>query len=69
MDTESLIKRKIELFAPIEMQIYISDNENDLLLLAANMVESSYRIFTNQYGEKSAKELINNLISINSSTG
>ena len=69
MDTESLIKRKIELFAPIEMQIYMTDDKNDLLLLASSMCQASYRIFANEFTEEEAKALVNHLISISSSTG
>ena len=67
-----LLKRKRELFAPIEMQIYTTDDKDELLLLASNMCESAIRIYMNEFGEKSAKGLIDNLfeiVSISSSTG
>lgn len=69
---EYLIKKKRELFAPIEMQIYTTDNRDELLLLASNMCESAFRIYINEFGEDAAKALIDNLFlitSISNSTG
>jgi hypothetical protein len=50
MDTERLNQRREELFAPIHQQILMTDNENDVLLLATNMFTSSMHIFCQQYG-------------------
>ena len=66
---QTLLKRKQELFGPIEMQIYMTDDRNDLLLLASSMCQASYRIFSNEFTEQEAKALVNHLISISSSTG
>lgn len=49
-NTEQLNQRRAELFAPIHQQILMTDNENDLLLLATNMFTSSMHIFCQQYG-------------------
>jgi len=69
MDVQKLLKRKQELFAPIEMQIYITDDRDDLLLLASNMCEASFRIFLNEFTREEAKALVDHLFSISSSTG
>ena len=72
MDTEKLLKRKAELFAPIEQQIMMTDDKNDLLLLATNMCQSSFRIFLQEFTEEEAKALVItlfNLVCISSSTG
>jgi hypothetical protein len=60
---EKLLKRKQELFAPIEQQIMMSDDKNDLLLLAHNMYSTSCRIFLDEFGEKDAKDLADQLFS------
>jgi len=64
MNTEKLLKRKTELFAPIEQQILMTDEPNDLLLLASNMCESSCRIFLNHFTEEETKSLIKELLRI-----
>ena len=69
MDVQKLLKRKQKLCAPIEMQIYITDDRDDLLLLASNMCEASFRIFLNEFSKEEAKSLVDNLFSISSSTG
>ena len=66
---QSLLKRKQELFAPIEMQIYMTNDRNELLLLASNMCQASFRIFLQEFTEEEAKGLVDNLFSISSSTG
>lgn len=58
------MKRKRELFAPIEMQVYMTDDKNDLLLLASNMIESATRIYLNEFTEEEAKTIIDNLFLI-----
>jgi len=64
MDNEKLLKRKKELFLPIDQQIMMTDEINDLLLLASNMCESSARIFLNQYGPTLTKALMEEIIQI-----
>ena len=74
MDIEPFLKRKEELFKPIEQQIMMTDDDNDLLILGSSMAESAARIFINHYGVKQSQALIdaifqNVVISIGSSTG
>jgi len=69
MDVDKLLKRKQELFGPIEMQIYMTDDRNDLLLLASSMCQASFRIFLQEFTEEETKALVESLFSISSSTG
>jgi len=64
MDNEKLLKRKKELFLPIDRQIMMTDDSKDLLLLASSMCETSARIFLNQYGITETKALMKEIIEI-----
>ena len=64
MDNEKLLKRKKELFLPIDQQIMMTDEINDLLLLASNMCESSALIFLNHYGSTLTRALMEEIIQI-----
>jgi len=61
---QDLRKRKNELMKPIERQIMMTDDRNEVLLLAAAMAERAYSIFKNQYGRDGAIRLINTMIDI-----
>ena len=61
---QNLRKRKVELMAPIEMQIMMCDDKNEVLILAAAMAERAYSIFKDQYGRHSAVKLISTMIEI-----
>ena len=63
MTKEELSKRREELFAPIQKQILMTDNENDVLLLATNMFTTSMHIFCQQYGLSAGIDLMQVLIS------
>ena len=70
MDIKKALIRKKELFQPIHRQILMTDDRNDLLLLASNMCETSINIFINEYGVDATKKLIEDrVLSISSSTG
>jgi hypothetical protein len=60
----NLRKRKAELMAPLEMQIMMCDDKNEILILAAAMAERAYAIFKEQYGRDGAIKLINTMIEI-----
>jgi hypothetical protein len=62
MDMEQASARRDELFAPIHQQILMTDDKNDLLLLATNMCVTSIRIFNDQYGKETTLALIRNII-------
>lgn len=61
---DNLRKRKLELMRPIEQQIMMTDDTNEVLLLAAAMSERAYSIFKNQYGRDGAIRLTNTMIEI-----
>jgi len=73
MDTEALLKRRQELFKPIDQQMMMTDDKNDMLLFASSMYETSIKIFINQYGVKTTKAMTdgvfrNVVMSLDSST-
>jgi hypothetical protein len=61
---KNLRKRKVELMAPIEMQIMMCDDKNEVLILAAAMAERAYTIFKEHYGRSNAVKLISTMIEI-----
>ena len=63
-NAENLRKRKAELMAPLEMQIMMCDDKNEVLILAASMAERAYSIFNEQYGSANAVKLISTMIEI-----
>ena len=58
---QALVRMK-ELFKPIDQQIQMTDNRNDLALLARVMTTTSKKLFTDQFGEEVAKDLMKTLI-------
>lgn len=62
MTEDELTKRREELFAPIQQQILMTDDENDVLLLATNMFTTSMHIFCQQYGLTAGMELMHVLL-------
>ena len=61
---EYLVKRREELMRPILMQIMFTDDKNDVLLLAAAMIERGYSILKEQYNRDGAVRLVQTLIDI-----
>ena len=59
MDTEAQEKRIQRLMMPIETQIMMCDDENDLVLLAVGMLRKTILLFDNQYQRDARKALIN----------
>ena len=62
MDIKKALIRKKELFQPIHRQILMTDDKNDLLLLASNMSETSINIFLLQYGLEETKKLLEDML-------
>ena len=62
MDEDKLTKRREELFAPIQQQILMTDDENDVLLLATNMFTTSMHIFCQHYGLPAGMNLMQELL-------
>jgi hypothetical protein len=59
MDKEAQEKRIQRLMIPIETQIMMCDDENDLVLLAVGMLRKTILLFDNQYQRDARKALIN----------
>ena len=57
LDKQDALKRMAELMEPIDRQIMMCDNVDDILLLASIMVTTSRTIFTNHLGGQGAKEM------------
>ena len=47
-----------ELFKPVERQIMMTDDINDLILLSTVMMTTAKRIYIDRYGVEDAKELM-----------
>lgn len=60
----NLRKRKAELMRPIDAQIMMTDDKNEVLLLAAAMCERAYSIFKENYGKEGALKLTQTMIDI-----
>lgn len=63
-DEGELRQRKRELIIPIDRQIMMCDDANDILIFAAAMVERGYKILKNQYGKEGALKLTQTMIEI-----
>lgn len=55
-------QRMGELFKPIEQQILMTDDANDLRLLSTVMFTTAKKIFINQFGDKQARYLMKIMI-------
>jgi hypothetical protein len=59
MMTNEQMERRIErLMLPVETQIMMCDDQNDLLLLAVGMLRKTILILDNQYQSEARKALI-----------
>lgn len=57
-DREKLERRIARLMMPIETQIMMCDDANDLVLLATGMIRKAITILDNQYQTEARKALI-----------
>ena len=57
LDKKAALNRMEELMLPIDRQIMMCDNVDDVLLLASIMTTTARTIFVNQLGGKGAKQL------------
>jgi hypothetical protein len=62
MDDDKITNRREELFAPIQQQILMTDDQNDVLLLATNMFASSIHIFCQHYGLEAGMSLMQEIL-------
>jgi hypothetical protein len=58
MEKEKMERRIERLMLPIETQIMMCDDQNDLLLLAVGMLRKTILIFENQYQKDGRKAVI-----------
>ena len=58
MNNEQMERRIERLMLPIETQIMMCDDQNDLLLLAVGMLRKTILIFENQYQREGRKAVI-----------
>jgi hypothetical protein len=56
------VQRMIELMEPIDRQIMMCDNVEDVLMLASNMMVTSKSIFVQNLGGIGAKELLQRMV-------
>ncbi len=58
MNNEQIERRIERLMLPVETQIMMCDDQNDLLLLAVGMLRKTILIFENQYQKDGRKAVI-----------
>ena len=58
MNNEQMERRIERLMLPVETQIMMCDDQNDLLLLAVGMLRKTILIFENQYQKDGRKAVI-----------
>ncbi len=62
MDRKETIKRMIELMEPIDRQIMMCDNVEDVLMLASNMMVTAKSIYVQNLGGTGAKEILQKMV-------
>ena len=55
IDKEATKQRMSELMAPVEKQILMCDDRQDLLMMACAMMQRTHEIFLNELGEEGTK--------------
>jgi hypothetical protein len=55
MNKNNVAKRMDELMAPVEQQIMMCDNRQELLMMACAMMQRTHEIFLQELGENGAK--------------
>jgi hypothetical protein len=60
--TKDVLARMDELMKPIDRQIMMCDNVEDLLMLASNMMVTAKMIYVQQLGGEGAKLLIQKMV-------
>ena len=62
MDKKLIAKRMSELMEPVDQQIMMCDNREDLLMMACAMLQRVSDIFDNELGEKGKKLMFKDLL-------
>ena len=60
--SKKIIDRMNELMEPIDRQIMMCDNVEDVLMLASNMMVTAKSIYVQNLGGAGAKQLIQNMV-------
>jgi hypothetical protein len=60
MENNNARERMLELISPIDRQIMMCDDRNDLLMMASAMLVFAKDIFDNEIGIKGRKEMFKN---------
>jgi hypothetical protein len=61
-DPKNRIERMKELMKPIDIQIMMCDDTQDLFALASAMLVTSKQIFVSQIGKKGAREIFERVL-------
>ncbi len=61
-DKQDIIQRMEELMRPIDRQIMMCDNVEDILMLASNMLVTAKSIYIQNLGGAGAKELLQRMV-------
>jgi len=61
-DSKQIQDRMQELMGPIDMQIMMCDNTEDVLMLASTMLVTAKNIYVQNLGGKSSKELLQKIV-------
>jgi hypothetical protein len=62
MNKDKTIKRMVELMEPIDRQIMMCDNVEDVLMLASNMMITAKGIYMQNLGGAGTKQLLQRMV-------
>ena len=62
MDRHEMQERMAELMLPIEKQIMMCDNRQDLLMMACAMLQHVNTIFTQELGEDGCRQMFKDML-------
>ena len=62
MDPDAVKRRMAELMQPVDQQIMMCDNQEDLLMMACAMLQRITEIFEDALGEEGRKKMFKDLV-------
>lgn len=62
MDKNKVTERMAELMRPVDQQIMMCDNQEDLLMMACAMLQRITEIFEDALGEEGRKKMFKDLV-------
>lgn len=62
MKNEQVKRRMTELMAPVEQQIMMCDDRQELLMMACAMMQRTHEIFLQELGENGAKLMYEGMV-------